>query len=123
MRQGKRFPRGWMGRAELHPSRRRQLWAGRGGVSIPPPPGKVPPTNSWPQPYQSLMPLLALPGLPTIILVPAGLCCSWTREWGRSARLVRRYPDIPAAGVAEQRRSVCGPPGHPETCPSLGGKG
>lgn len=31
MQQGKRFPKGWMGRAELHPSRRRQLWAGRGG--------------------------------------------------------------------------------------------
>lgn len=113
VQRGMRFPRGWMGRAELHPSRRRQLWAGRGGcvgpaaapwlcpspspcLPLPPPTGEVPPTNPRLQPCQSLTPLLALPGLPIIILVPAGLCCSWTPGLGleRSTRkaILRQQP-------------------------------
>ena len=111
MLRGKRFPREWMGRAELHPSGGRQLCAGRGGCADPatlllppgsarPPPhaacSHLPPANPWPQPCQSLTPLLALPGLPIIIPVPAGLCCSWTPGVGleRSTRkaILRQQP-------------------------------
>lgn len=58
----------------------------------PPAPTSPPPRSllrtRGPQPCQSLTPLLALPGLPIIIPVPAGLCCSWTPGMGleRSTR-------------------------------------